>query len=45
MMINNYPLTCPLPHVVGERDSRRMSQPFLYLSPYKGERLGEEEML
>jgi len=41
MMINNFPLTCPLPHVVGERDSRMNAQPFLSLSPCKGERLGE----
>lgn len=35
------PLTCPLPHVVVERDSRVDAEFRLSLSPVQGERLGE----
>ncbi len=35
------PLTCPLPHVVVERDSRADAERHLSLSPLQGERLGE----
>gem|GEM_PF-2868101 len=35
------PLTCPLPHFVGERDSRGNATFHFSLSPLQGERLGE----
>jgi len=38
---DQFPLTCPLPHFVVERDLRNHTRFYYSLSPFQGERLGE----